>query len=131
MILVDSSIWIAAWRGRDSFLIGELSKLVENNQASINWLIRTELLQGAKDRKHQAEIKNLLEPVPIQPFPENLWEEAPSFYLRMREEGVTLTTIDSLIASQSVLTDTPLWSLDGIFAKISGIDPSLKRFQHD
>lgn len=97
----------------------------------MNWLIRTELLQGARNKKHQAEIKKLLEPVPIQPFPEDLWDEAALFYLKIRERGVTVTTIDSLIATQAILSKSLLWSLDGIFSKISGIDSALKRFEHD
>lgn len=131
MILVDSSVWIAAWRGQDASLVEEFSKLIEQEQATINWLIRTELLQGAKDKKHQAEIKRLLEPVTLQPFSEDLWDEAASFYLKVRERGITLTTIDSLIATQAILSEAPLWSLDRIFVKISDIEPLLKRFEHN
>ncbi len=121
MILVDSSVWIAAWRGHDSSLVQQLSELIEKEKVAINGLIRTELLQGAKDTRHQKELKKLLEPVSLLALPEALWDESARLYLKSREIGVTLTTVDCLIATQSILSRLPLWSLDQVFKKIPDI----------
>lgn len=121
MILVDSSVWIAAWRGNGPSLLEILGASVEAGEAGINLLIRTELLQGARDKKHQRALMKLLEPVPILPFPDNFWDEAPAFYLKCREDGIRLTTMDSLIAIHAILLGISLWSLDTTFSKIRGL----------
>ncbi|MBI2343013.1 MAG: PIN domain-containing protein [Deltaproteobacteria bacterium] len=118
MILVDSSVWIAAWRGSDAETVAQLTQLIERETVAINWLIRTELLQGARDRTHARTVQRLLEPIPVIPFPDALWDAAPGFYLECRQAGVTLTTIDSLIATHVKVARYQLWSLDHIFTKI-------------
>lgn len=118
MILVDSSVWIQAWRGRDADVIATLARLVEGERVRINPLIRTELLQGARDGRHQQQLRHLLEPIRVQPLPEALWEESPKLYLQCRQRGVTLTTIDALIAVHAKIGKMQLWSLDGIYRKI-------------
>ena len=121
MILVDSSVWIAAWRAQDSKIVTALTRYVEAGEASINLFIRTELLQGARDRRHQQALRDLLSPIPIHPFSDEMWEEAPNLYLKSRERGITLTTIDCLIATHAQLAHLPLWSLDQTLHKVPGI----------
>lgn len=127
MILVDSSVWIEAWRGVHQALTDRLSQEIENENVSINLLIQTELLQGAKDLKHQKSLKTLLDPISIDPFPEDLWEETPKLFLQCRQKGIQMTTIDCLIASHALLRDIPLWSLDKDFQRV----PNLVLFKTD
>lgn len=119
MILVDSSVWIDAWRGGKT--VARLTPLIETGDAVLNPLIRTEILQGARDRRHQEMLKGLLSPIGVEALPEGLWEEAPLYYLRARERGVTLTTIDCLIAVHSLLLRCPLWSLNQVFRRAPDI----------
>ena len=127
MILVDSSVWIQAWRGNSPALQEALSDLIERHEASINLLIQTEILQGAQDYSQQKKLKKLLEPIPVFNFPQNFWEEAPVFYLSLRKKGLTLSTMDSLIACHCKLENLSLWSLDKVFIKI----PQLKLFSSE
>lgn len=120
MILVDSSVWIAAWRGADDQVVATLSQLVESEAAAINPLIRVELLQGAKDAGHQRALQTLITPIPILPL-EDIWEDVPRYALRWRSRGVTITTIDAIIATQSIATRHALWSLDKVFTRIEGL----------
>lgn len=122
MILVDSSVWIEAWRGKNAIVVEALSDLIERQQAGLNSLIQTEILQGAKDSRHQRQLKRLLEPVPQLDFPKDFWEEAPKQYLQYRKKGLTLSTMDNLIACHARLAAIPLWSLDKIFSQL----PQLK-----
>lgn len=124
MILVDSSVWIEAWRGKNPSVTTSLARLIESGEATLNPLIRTEILQGARDLGHQKFLKELLSSVSIEPLPEDLWEEAPALYLKLRQKGITLTTIDCLIASHSMIKSLALWSLDQTFEKI----PELKKY---
>lgn len=120
MILVDSSVWIAAWRGADERIVATLSQLVESEAAAMNPLIRVELLQGAKDAGHQRALQALITPIPILSL-EDIWEDVPRYALRWRSHGVTLTTIDAIIATQSIATRYALWSLDKVFTRIEGL----------
>lgn len=121
MILVDSSVWISAWRGKDTALIERLSGLIEVEEVVINSLIKMELLQGAIDLKHQNALKTLLDPISIQAISEEAWDGAPLFSLQQRQKGITLTTMDCLIAYHARILGVPLWSLDRVFGKISGM----------
>ena len=121
MILVDSSVWISAWKGVDASLTSKLSELIELEEVGINPLIRMELLQGASDTKHQNQIRVLLDPVPIQEISSEIWYGTPVFSLQQRQKGVTLTTVDCLIAYQAKILNASLWSLDRVFEKISGV----------
>lgn len=121
MILVDSSVWISAWKGQDHDLISKLSSLIEVEEITINSLIRMELLQGAIDLKHQKELKTLLDPIAVQRLSDEFWDAAPIFALQQRQKGITLTTVDCLIAYHSKILGAPLWSLDKVFEKVSGL----------
>ena len=121
MILVDSSVWISAWKGADTFLVNRLSELIELEEVGINPFIRMELLQGASHTKHQNQLKVLLDPVPTQEISSEVWEGAPVFSLQQRQKGVTLTTVDCLIAYHAKILGASLWSLNRVFEKISGI----------
>lgn len=127
VILVDSSIWVHAWRGRPRAFANALAALIEAGEAVINPLIYTELLQGALNEDHQEEIAHLLTPIPVLPFPEHLWSEGAKHYLRARQKGITPTTIDCLIATHASLAHCPLWSTDGIFPTL-GTHISLRLF---
>lgn len=122
MVLVDSSVWIEAWRGRSDKVVARLTRLIEAGEAFLDPLIRTELLQGACDRKHQQELRQLLSPIPVEKLSDDLWDESAALYLKLRESGVTLTTMDCLIAAHAILMKTPLWSLDQIFRRVTGLN---------
>lgn len=122
MILVDSSVWIEAWRGLDTKVVACLRELVESTSAVVNPIIRLELLQGARDRRHQQTLRDLLSPIQTEPFPERLWDETAHFYLTAREGGITLTTVDAIIATHARLLHYRLWSLDQVFSKIPGVE---------
>ncbi|MBI2082237.1 MAG: PIN domain-containing protein [Deltaproteobacteria bacterium] len=121
MILVDSSVWIAAWRGHHPDLMNKLSVIVEAGEAVINPLIRTELLQGAKDKAHQKKLTGLLDPIPVDLITSEIWDAAPVYYLECREKGITLTTVDCLIATHSFAKKISLWSLDKVFNQLPKI----------
>lgn len=127
MVLIDSSVWIAAWRGAPDNVMGILSSLVESGEARLNPLIRAELLQGASDVRHQDTLGRLLDPIVVLPIPDNVWRGAPKLFLKCRKTGLTLTTIDCLLAAHAMSERTSLWSLDRIFEKIARHSP-LKLF---
>ncbi len=119
MVLIDSSVWIAAWRGSDDRVTATLSTLIDSGDACINQMIKVELLQGAKDSKHQDRIVNLIQPVTLLPIPDEVWHDAPELYLKCRKTGLNLTTIDCLLACHAISERIPIWSLDHIFQKIA------------
>jgi predicted nucleic acid-binding protein len=121
-------VWIAAWRGANDQLTAVLSNLIESGEARLNPLIKAELLQGAKDSKHQDAITALLHPMAVMPIEDEIWRDAPKIYLKCRKSSLNLTTIDCLLASHAISERMPIWSLDHIFEKIAQ-HSSLKLFQ--
>lgn len=121
MILVDSSVWITAWRGTSEDVSAELARLIEIESARINPLIYIELLQGARDAAHQRTLRSLLSAVPVLALTPEIWEEIPILSLRWRSKGIQLATVDSTIAGHAHSTGMRLWSLDKVFSKIPNL----------
>ena len=60
MILVDSSVWIDYFNGRDTPQVARLDILLESELLGIGDLILTEVLQGFREDRDYARAKQLL-----------------------------------------------------------------------
>lgn len=118
MILVDSNIWIEFWSAGSSESSIQLRDLIEQDKAAINGLIYTEILQSSPSIHEFKKIESFLEIIPILSFDENHWHKTARFYFEMKKKGLTVTTIDCLIAMQAIEENIPLFSKDKIFEKM-------------
>ena len=50
-VLVDTSVWIAFFRGKDTHLIERIAALLKSQNAVYTGIIALELLNGAKGQK--------------------------------------------------------------------------------
>ncbi|MEA2491618.1 MAG: hypothetical protein QOH21_3410 [Acidobacteriota bacterium] len=97
VILVDSSVWVLADRGRHP--IGDF---VEPDDIVICPPIAQELLQGAQDRERYWAIRDVLALVTMldAAIPLARFQEAAWIYVRCREAGYTIrSSVDCLIAA--------------------------------
>lgn len=118
MILVDSSIWIEYWTNGSNAASLLLTKLIEDDKACINGLIYTEITQGAPTQKEFNKIEKFIEVIPLINFDADQWTKTAKLYFLLRTKGITVTTIDCLIAQHAISQDVPLFSKDKIFKHI-------------
>jgi predicted nucleic acid-binding protein len=57
----------------------------------------------------------------ILPVRDHHWELTAWNYFRCRKEGLTVSTVDCLIATIAQSYRVPLWTLDNLFVKIQKI----------
>lgn len=123
MILVDTSVWIDFFRRSPGFAGAELRRMIEEAEPfALTGVIVTEILQGLRrdvDRiEHYLSLWEMLEPRGYSTY-----REASAISRLARSKGLSLTTIDSLIASIALEHRASLFSLDKDFSRIARIAP--------
>ncbi len=126
MILVDTSILIDYFRGVENKAIQSFNTILDKNLPfGINHLIYLEVLQGSRTEKDYKTLKKYLD---TQVFYElkngkDSYAEAAQMYLKLRKKGVTVSTIDCLIAMVAIENELFLLHNDKDFTRISNHFP--------
>lgn len=118
MILVDTSVWIAFFRGIDDAIVRRLNQLLDESQVAISPVTRLEILAGAA-RKDRNQLKHLLSALPLFPPPKNLWQQMETWVLEARGAGQHFSLPDMMIAVTAREEDCRIWSLDQDFARMA------------
>ncbi len=97
--LVDTSAWIASFkRTGNEELKTFLREAIDRDLVVINPLIVLELLQGCNTQKEFDTLKRRLESLEILPLIDLSWDNAYSFGFSLRSKGLTIPTLDIVIA---------------------------------
>ena len=116
------SIWIEYFNHRDSENGEALEGLVREDWVAITGAVVTELLQGARQ---QSEFDAILDSiVALERFLDttlNTWIEAGRLSYCLRKKGVTVPTIDVIIAGLAIERQCLIFSLDSHFDRIPGV----------
>ena len=102
MVLVDSSVWIAAAR-RDGDLGCKvaLERLLEEYEAALCPPVRLEVLGGAR-QVDRLRLRNAFSILPFFQVTEAVWERALALAWKLRDAGHTVPWNDILIAAVSL-----------------------------
>jgi predicted nucleic acid-binding protein len=119
-ILVDSSVWIAFFRG--SIPQEALFELIDANQICINDLVLSEIVPSLLIRKEKGLVYTLYR---IQSYPLSInWLELIDFQVKNLRKGINKVGVSDLIIMQNVIQQNlVLYSLDSHFTKMSEIFP--------
>ncbi len=98
MILVDSSVWISHLRGAQTAATAKLALAAARESLLVGDLILLEVLQGARDEAHAAQIeRELRRNVLVSLLDENLAPRAARNHRMLRRLGVTIRKTADLI----------------------------------
>jgi hypothetical protein len=132
MILVDTSVLIAFFKGVNNKQVEKLEDVIKNGVPfGINVFIYQEVLQGAKSDR---EFKLLKEYLSTQRFYDlkygiKSYEAAAKLYSICRKKGITIrSTIDLLIAETAIENNLYLLHDDQDFSFIAEVNKSLKEY---
>lgn len=119
-ILVDSSVWIAFFRG--SIRKDPLYELIDANQICSNDLILSEIVPSLILRKENVLVATLNR---IQRYSLSIdWRELIAFQVRNLRKGINNVGIPDLIIMQNVIQQNLfLYTLDSHFEKMAEIFP--------
>ena len=112
MILVDTSAWVEFLRGTNSPVCEAVDRLLEDELASCD-AISMELLAGARDERHLAQLRGLLARTTVLPTSSADYELAAALYRTCRRRGETVRKlIDCLIGAVAVRSDVEILHSD-------------------
>ncbi len=124
MILVDTSVLIDYARRWDA----KLAALVPLLPLVVCGVVRAELLAGARDLRHRAQLLMLLNSFLPMPIPDSIWDTVGDNLNTLRTSGVTIPFADAIIATVAIVNDIELWARDAHFTLVQRVLPALKLF---
>ena len=115
MILVDTSVWVDFLNSNRGAAGDELEHLIRANAPLVlAGVIVTEVLQGLK--REVVQVTRLLARWPlVEPNGFVSYVAAASIYRQARARGLTLSTIDALLATLAIEYQAALFTLDKDF----------------
>ncbi len=114
LVVVDTSVWIAYFRGGDPKVARNLDELIDADVVCILPPIRLELVLGCR-KSQRASLVQRIDALHSSAIVESTWTLAEGFAMQLRDRGVTLGGVDALIAAAVSERRARLWSLDGDF----------------
>ncbi len=121
MILVDTSVWIDFFSSSPGPAGNELRRLIGVAEPfALTGVVVTEILQGlTRDAKRIEQFLSAWDM--LEPTGFSTYRDASSIFRLARSKGLTLTTIDALIAAIALEHHAILFSLDKDFSRIARI----------
>ncbi len=121
MPLIDTSAWVEYLRNSDSVTCNEVDRLL-NFEPALCDAIRMELLAGARDEQHVAQLEKFLASTTVIKTESIDYDNAAAIYRACRKLGLTIRAqIDCLIAAIAIRTDTDLLHNDSDFDAIAQV----------
>ena len=119
MILVDTSVWIDFLNSSHGPAGDELERLISANAPVVlTGLILTEVLQGLK--RDVEPVAQLLSRWPlIEPLGFATYEAAAAIFRHARSRGLTLSTVDVVLAALVIENDAVFFTLDQDFKRLA------------
>ncbi|MGD8642758.1 MAG: PIN domain nuclease [Chromatiales bacterium] len=104
MILVDTSVWIDFFAGRDLPHVAALEQFIlENEDLALCGIILTEILQGIADDKTHRRVRSDLSPLIMLPMPETVFLRAADIYRKLRKAGITIRKSNDCVIAATAM----------------------------
>ena len=121
MILVDTSVWVDFFSSSPGRAGSELRRLIDEVEPfALTGVVVTEILQGLTQDVNRIErflsMWDLLEPNGFSTY-----REAAAISRLARSRGISLTTIDTLIAAIALEHRASLFTLDKDFSRVARV----------
>ena len=123
MILVDSSVWIDFFSSSPGRAGKELRRIIEEAEPfALTGVVIAEVLQGLiRDESRVEEYLTMWEM--LEPSGFSTYREAAVIFRLARSKGISLTTIDTLIAAIAMEHEASLFSVDQDFSRLARLAP--------
>lgn len=117
MVLVDTSVWIEFFRGKNQKLIEGLKDLLDGNEVSLAIPVRIEILAGTSKEK-KPTLGRVLSALPLFYPSVETWKKIENWIEAGLSKGERFGALDLLIAAITAENKTALWSLDKDFQRM-------------
>jgi predicted nucleic acid-binding protein len=121
LILVDSSVWIDFFSSSPGRAGAELRRMIADSEPlALTGVVVAEVLQGLTRNSGRIE-RHLTQWDMLEPGGFATYREAAAIYRAARARGISLTTIDTLIAAIALEHSASVFTRDEDFSRIARI----------
>jgi predicted nucleic acid-binding protein len=121
LILVDSSVWVDFFSSSPGRAGAELRRMIDESEPfALTGVVLAEVLQGLTRDSGRIE-RYLAQWDILEPGGFATYREAAAIYRVARGKGISLTTIDTLIAAIALEHGASVFTLDQDFSRIARI----------
>jgi len=121
VILVDSSVWVDFFSSSPGKAARELRRMIEDSEPfALTGVVVAEVLQGLTRDAGPIE-QFLAQWDMLEPKGYETYRTAAAIYRKARAKGISLPTIDTLIAAVTIEHKASLFTLDQDFSRIAVI----------
>lgn len=116
MVLVDSSVWVDFFHGRQTPEAETLDELLQEELVCTCRLIMAEIIPGANTEKEFHLLKDYFNALPLLEDPPEFWEQVLDWRFNLKREGVDgIAIADLMIAVLAREHECPLLTRDRHF----------------
>ncbi|GMO11366.1 MAG: PIN domain nuclease [Treponemataceae bacterium] len=130
MIIVDTSILIGYFKGKDEPPYNKMDYIIDNDiPYGIDKHIYLELLQGARDKSEYNILEEYLNTLPFYElrYGKQSYENAALMNIKCRENGITIrSTIDLIIAEIAIENNLSILHDDSDFTYMAKVIKEIK-----
>ena len=121
MTLVDTTVWIDLFAGRNTTQVSVFESLVvKNEDICLCGVILTEILQGIRDEKEYSKTESVLSNLLYLPMERSTFLLAANIYRTLRSKGITIrNSVDCMIAAVCMENRIPILHNDKDFDLIA------------
>jgi predicted nucleic acid-binding protein len=117
MIVVDTSVWVAAFRDPGGAPARVLRQLLDADEVALAVPARTELLSGAS-RRDRPSLRRALSALPLLYPTDDTWATIDGWVTRAADAGQCFSLGDLLIGVLTAELSALVWSLDADFERM-------------
>ena len=117
MIFIDTSVWVAFFRGRDAALVQRVQRVLDDEEVGLAGPVRIEILSGAS-RRDLPKLARLLQAFPLFLPKETTWSLVERWLEEAVSAGQRFGAMDLLIGAIAAEERARLWSLDRDFERM-------------
>jgi predicted nucleic acid-binding protein len=120
MIIVDTSVWVEAFRNPLAPAAAALTTLIDADEACLALPVRLELAAGLR-RELRPAVRRALTALPVVVPTEETWQTVERWVDIAADAGQRFAIIDLLIASLAHELTGLVWSLDRDFERMADL----------
>ena len=115
LVMIDTSAWIKYFRNSDSKIADIVQNLIETNKAAICGIIEMEIFNGIKSKSKLNDYKDLFSEIEYFEMAREDFRNAGMRMSRLRENGITVSPTDTIIAELCIRNKLNLLTTDADF----------------